>query len=74
MDTSSDDELPAGPLEIKTSDIQCGDDLAEGVVAIDGSRVLLGQVCSSVKDIKYLDLKDCLLSMVDSWRAYLSRR
>jgi len=43
------------------------------VVPIDGSRVLLGQVCSSAKDIKYLDLKDCLLSMVVSWRAYLRR-
>ena len=61
-------------MEIKTSDIECGDDLAEGVVAIDGSRVLLGQVRSLSKDIKYLDLKDCLLSMVDSWRAYLGRR
>ena len=61
-------------MEIKTSDIECGDDLAEGVVAIDGSRVLLGQVRSSAKDIKYLDLKDCLLSLVDSWRAYLRRR
>ena len=66
MDSSSDDELPAGPLEIKTSDNECGDDLAEVVVAIDGSRVLLGQVRSLSKDIKYLDLKDCLLSMVDS--------
>ena len=35
---------------------------------------MLGQVSSSAKDIKYLDLKDCLLSMVDSWRAYLRRR
>ena len=34
-------DKPTGPLEIKTSDIDSGDDLTEGVLAIDGARFLL---------------------------------
>jgi hypothetical protein len=45
-DSSSEDQppvagKPTGPLEIKTSDIDSGDDLTEGILAIDGARFLL---------------------------------
>ena len=50
---------------IKTSEIDSGDDLTDGVLAIDGVRFLLSKVRNEVKGIKYLDLKDELLGLVD---------
>jgi hypothetical protein len=76
-DTSSDElseEEPSGPREIRTSEIGCGDDLTEGISAIDGVRFLSNKVRQDVKDIKYFDLSDALLCFIDSRRAYLNRR
>ena len=63
-----------GPLEIKTSDIDSGDDLTDGILAIDAARFLLSKVRQEVKAIKFLDLRDSLLTLVDGWRAFLNRR
>jgi hypothetical protein len=77
---SDDDQQPAagesaGPREIKTSDIgDSGDDLTDGILTIDGSRYLLSKVRQEVKAIKFLDLRDSLLTLVDGWRAFLNRR
>jgi hypothetical protein len=76
---SDEDQLPvagesSGPLDIKTSDIDSGDDLTNGILAIDAARFLLSKVRQEVKTIKFLDLRDCLLLLVDSWRAFLNRR
>jgi len=76
---SDEDHLPvagesSGPLDIKTSDIDSGDDLTNGILAIDAARFLLSKVRQEVKTIKFLDLRDCLLLLVDSWRAFLNRR
>ena len=57
-----------------TVDLDTGDDLTEGILAIDGARVLLTKVRQEVKDIKYLDLRDSLVGLVDYWRDYLSKR
>lgn len=76
-DTSSDessDEEQTGPREMRTSEIGCGDDLTEGISAVDGVRFLSNKVRQHVKDIKYLDLSDGLLSFIDDHRAYLNRR
>ncbi len=62
------------PLDIKTSDIDSGDDLTNGILAIDAARFLLSKVRQEVKKIKFLDLRDCFLLLVDSWRAFLNRR
>jgi len=75
---SDEDQLPvagesSGPLDIKTSDIDSGDDLTNGILAIDAARFLLSKVRQEVKTIKFLDLRDCLLLLVDSWRAFLNR-
>jgi hypothetical protein len=59
---------------IKTSEIDSGDDLTDGVLAIDGVRFLLSKVRNEVKVIKYLDLKDDLLGLVEHWQAYIKRR
>jgi len=40
-----------GPLEIKTSDIDSGDDLTNGILAIDAARFLLSKVRQEVKAI-----------------------
>ena len=70
-DDSDDDQLPEaaeslGPREIKTSDIgDSGEDLTNGILAIDGSRYLLSIVRKEVKAIQFLDLRDCLLTLVD---------
>jgi len=77
---SDEDQLPVtaestGPREIKTSDIgDSGDDLTDGILTIDGSRFLLNKVRQEVKAIKFLDLRDRLLLLVESWRAFLNRR
>jgi hypothetical protein len=59
---------------IKTSEIDSGDDITEGILAIDGVRLLLSKVRNEVKGIKYLDLKDELLGLVNHWQAYIKRR
>ena len=76
---SDEDKSPVGgestrPLEIKTSDIDSGDDLTDGILAIDAARFLLSKVRQEVKAIKFLDLRDTLLTLVDGWRAFLNRR
>ena len=77
---SDNDKQPAagestGPREIKTSDIgDSGDDLTDGILTIDGSRFLLSKVRQEVKAIKFLDLRDTLLTFIDGWRAFLNRR
>ena len=77
--TQIEDKLPVagestGPLEIKTCDIDSCDDLTNGILAIDAARFLLSKVRQEVKTIKFLDLRDRLLLLVDSWRAFLNRR
>jgi hypothetical protein len=77
---SDEDQLPVaggstGPREIKTSDIgDSGDDLTDGILTIDGSRFLLSKVRQEIKAIKFLDLRDTLLTLIDGWRAFLNRR
>ena len=51
-----------------------GEDLTDGILAVDGARVLLNTVRRGVKDIKYHDLRDGLLVLVDDWRDFLKRR
>jgi hypothetical protein len=48
--------------------------LTEGISAVDGVRFLSNKVRQDVKDIKYLDLSDGLLSFIDGHRAYMNRR
>jgi len=55
---------------IKTSEIDSGDDLTDGVLAIDGVRFLLSKVRNEVKGIKYLDLKDDLQGLVEHWQEF----
>ena len=42
-----------------------GEDLIDGILAVDGARALLNNVRRGVKDIKYHDLRDGLLALVD---------
>ena len=51
-----------------------GEDLTDGILAVDGAIVLLNAERLGVKDIKYNDLQDGLLSLVDDWRNFLKRR
>jgi len=39
-----------------------GEDLTDGILAVDSVRVLLIKVRQEAKDIKYLDLRDCLIA------------
>jgi hypothetical protein len=58
---------PHGPQVIHSDDLGgSGEDLTDGILAVDGVRVLLSKVRQEAKDIKYLDLKDCLLGLVDN--------
>jgi hypothetical protein len=63
-----------GPQEIKTGALDSGDDLTDGILAVDGARVLLNSVRREVKRIKYQNVRDRLLTLVDGWRAFLKRR
>jgi hypothetical protein len=51
-----------------------GEDLTDGILAVDGARALLNSVRREVKGIKYHHLRDGLLTLVDGWRASLKRR
>ena len=77
-DSSSDEsseEEPERPREIRTSKIRgSGDDLTDGILAVDGARSLSNKVRHVVKDIKYLDLNYGLLTFIDGRRAYLNRK
>jgi len=74
-DSQSDDDEPVGPQSINTNDIgSSGEDLTDGVLAVDGARVLLTKVRQEAKGIKYLDLRDYLIGLVDKWRAFLNSR
>jgi hypothetical protein len=70
----SSEEEPTGPREVRTSEIGCGDDLSNGVLAVDAVRFLSNKVRQEVKGIGYLDLSDGLLRFIDCRRAYLNRR
>jgi hypothetical protein len=51
-----------------------GEDLTDGILAVDGARALLNTVRQEIKGIKYHDLRDELLTLVDDWRASFKRR
>ena len=51
-----------------------GEDLTDGILAVDGARALLNTVRRGVKGVKYHDLRDGLLALVDGWRAFLTLR
>ena len=72
--TNAIEELPEGPVVIKTSEIDSGDDLTDGINAIDSVRSILSKVREEVKGIKYIDLQDELQGLVDHWQAYFKRR
>jgi hypothetical protein len=42
----------SGPREIKTGEMDSGEDLTYGILAVDGARVLLNTVRRGVKDLK----------------------
>jgi hypothetical protein len=41
IESSSDESEPEGPKEIKTSEIDQGDDLTDGILTVDSVRVIL---------------------------------
>ena len=51
-----------------------GEDLTDGILAVDGARALLNTVRRGVKGVMYHDLRDGLLALVDGWRAFLTLR
>jgi hypothetical protein len=73
-DESSEEEADR-PREIRTNKIGgSGEDLTDGILAVDGVRFLSNNVRKVVKDIKYLDLNDGLLAFIDGRRTYLNRK
>ena len=69
----SEDE-PDGPRVINTSEVEFGDDLTDGVLAVDGARALMNKIMSGVKKIKFHDIKDALVNLIEYWRGYLGRK
>jgi hypothetical protein len=59
---------------IKTGKEDFGDDLTDGILAVDGVRVLLNTVRRGMKVVKHLHMKNGLLTLVDGLRAFLKRR
>ena len=70
----SSEEEPDKAREIRTSEIGSGENLTDGILAVDGVRFLSNKVRYEVKKLKYLDLNDGLLAFIDSRRAYLNRK
>jgi hypothetical protein len=59
---------------IKTGKEDFGDDLTDGILAVDGARALLNTVRQGMKVVKHLRMKNGLLTLVDGLRAFLKRR
>ncbi len=68
------EDAPAGLLEIRTSEVEFGEDLTDGVLAIDGARALLNKTMKGLKEIKFLDIKDALSTLLSDWRNYIKRK
>ena len=58
---------PDGPFEIRTAEVDFGDDLTDGILAIDGTRALLNRTMKELKKVKLLDIKDACLHL---WSIY----
>ena len=50
-----------------------GEDLTDGIQAVDGARALLNTVRRGVKVVMYHDLRDGL-ALLDGWRAFMTLR
>ena len=59
---------------IKTGKEDFGDDLTDGILAVDGARALLNTVRQGMKVVKHFRMKNGLLTLVDGLRAFLKRR
>ncbi len=67
------EKLPEGPEVIKTSEIDSGDDLTDGILAIDSVRSILSKVREKMKGIKYIELQDELIGLFDHLQEYIKR-
>jgi hypothetical protein len=59
------------PVNIKVSEIESGDDLTEGVLAVDGARFLLSKLAEDLRGVPFLKMKNTLVSLVGHWRGFL---
>ena len=59
------------PMDIKISEIESGDDLTAGILAVDGARFLLSKLKNDLKGVSFLDMKNPLVLLVNHWRGYL---
>ena len=68
-------EEPVGPLRLVVDDlVDIGDDIKEGVNAVDGARYLLTLSRQKVSKLRYsIKLRDRLLRLIEDQREYLSR-
>jgi hypothetical protein len=69
-------EEPVGPLRLVVDDlVDIGDDIKEGVNAVDGARYLLTLSRQNVSKLRYsIKLRDRLLRLIEDQRDYLSRK
>lgn len=59
------------PIDIKVSEIECGDDLTDGILAVDGARFLLCKLKKDLKGVSLQGMKDPLVILVNHWRGFL---
>jgi hypothetical protein len=45
------DAVDVPPIDIKVSEIECGDDLTDGILAVDGARFLLSKLKNNLKGV-----------------------
>ena len=65
------DALDLPPIDIKISEIESGDDLTAGILAVDGARFFLSKLKNDLKGVSFLDMKNPLVSLVNHWRGFL---
>ena len=61
-----------GTIEIRTSEVEFGEDLTDGILAIDGARALLNKSMKGLRKVRLLDIRDALTRLLLDWRDYLS--
>lgn len=59
------------PIDIKVSEIESGDDLTDGILAVDGARFFLCKLKNDLKGLSFQALKDPLVILVNHWRGFL---
>jgi hypothetical protein len=65
------DAVDVPPIDIKVNEIESGDNLTDGILAVDGARFLLCKLKNDLKGVSFQAMKEPLVILVNHWRGFL---